>query len=85
MRVRVPVASVSWPGQVAWSELFTDLVIVAVALQMSSAIKRDLSWPTLAFVSTSFLIVFMGWHSMAAYVSRFPQNHLVYVPRHGGR
>jgi low temperature requirement protein LtrA len=63
--------------QVDWAELFSDLVLVAVALQMSSAVKYDFSWETLATVSTSYLLVFSSWTHMAAFVSRFPQSHLV--------
>lgn len=64
--------------KVDWAELFSDLVLVAVALQMSSAVKYDFSWETLATVSTSYLLVFSSWTHMAAFVSRFPQSHLVY-------
>jgi hypothetical protein len=44
---------------------------------MSSAIKREFSWETLATVSVSYLMVFSSWAQMAAFVSRFPQSHLV--------
>ncbi len=64
--------------KVDWSELFSDLVIVALALQMSAAVKRDLTWATLATLSTMFLLFQSSWLALANFVSRFPTNDLVY-------
>jgi low temperature requirement protein LtrA len=49
-----------------------------MALQMSGAIKRELSWATLGVVSSQYLCFFMAWLDFATYVSRFPTNDLVY-------
>ena len=50
--------------KVDWSELFSDLVVVAVALQMSSAIERDLTWATLATVGAMVRLGSHAWLGM---------------------
>jgi low temperature requirement protein LtrA len=51
--------------QVDWSELFSDLVMVAVALRISASIKADLSWATLGLLVAEFYCLFFSWSDLA--------------------
>ncbi len=52
-------------AQVDWSELFSDLVMVAVALRISVSIKADLSWATLGLLVAEFYCLFFSWSDLA--------------------
>lgn len=57
--------------QVDWSEIFADLIVVAVALQVSNALKAEATWATLGVVFVKFMTFFDGWLNFTVYMSRF--------------
>ena len=64
--------------KVDWSELFSDLVVVVVAMRVSAAMEAEFSASTLAVVSSQFFLVQRSWMLLANYVSRFATNDLAY-------
>ena len=64
--------------QVGWSELFADLVVVATAVQISDALKKDLSWSTVISTGVQFALFWSSWMNFTAYVNRFPVEDLVH-------
>jgi hypothetical protein len=57
--------------QVDWSEIFADLIVVAVALQVSTALKAEPTWATLGVVFVKFMTFFDGWMNLTVYMSRY--------------
>lgn len=65
-------------AQVDWSELFGDLIIVAVALKISSSVKEELSWATIGVTFVSYALYWEAWLYVAAYMSRFASQDLFF-------
>ena len=65
-----------------WSELFGDLILVAIAMQITIAIHSDLSWATLGTTFAMYTSYLASWLHMATYMSRYGSQDLVFKIGH---
>ena len=72
------------PRRVTWSELFFDLVFVAVVAQVGTPLAADYSFHQLARYAFLLLLIWWAWNGYAVYATRFdgddaPQRVMTFV------
>jgi len=62
------------PRRVTWSELFFDLVFVAVVAQVGTPLTTDYSFHGLARYAFLLLVIWWAWNGYAVYATRFDSD-----------